>query len=126
MHYYRFIYTGKVSFETLDNVDYIALLKGAQELELYNLVNAIGSYLIAQKDGWIKQNILTVHQYASSIDALQHLLKHCNQLMASSPDILLTSNNLATLPKEMLISLLKNDELVLVMDEGEVWKSVIQ
>src|SRR5438128_730707 len=110
------VHIHRKSCETLDNADYIGLLKGAQELELYNLVDAIGNYLIAQKDDWIKQNILAVYQCASSIDALQHLLKHCNQLMASSPDIVLTSNNLAALPKEMLISLLKNDELV--MDEG--------
>src|SRR5438128_3163728 len=41
--------------------------------------------------------------------------------MVSEPGIILKSNDL---PKESLITLLKNDELN--MDEGEIWLSVIQ
>src|SRR6185369_1165451 len=45
-------------------------------------------------------------------------------IMASHPDIIFKSNDLATLPKETLITLLKSDELS--MDEDDIWTSVIQ
>jgi len=44
--------------------------------------------------------------------------------MVSHPDIIFKSNDLVTLPKETLITLLKNDDLN--MDEDDIWMSVIQ
>jgi len=45
-------------------------------------------------------------------------------MIVSHPNNIFKSNDLATLPKETLIALLKNDELN--MDEDDVWMSVIQ
>jgi len=44
--------------------------------------------------------------------------------MASHPEVIFKSNDLATLPEETLITLLENDELN--MDEDDVWMSVVQ
>src|SRR6185295_19847639 len=119
----RFIHTGRVSSRSCENVSWVVLLEGASKLGLSTLCTAIGDYLIEQEE-WIKQNILTVRNYASSTDSLQKLGEYCNQLMLSFPDIILKSNNIVDLPKATLISLLKNDELN--MEEIDIWLSVIQ
>src|SRR5206468_3982250 len=73
---------------------------------------------------WIQENILTVHKYAASTASFNKLLAYCNRVMASHPDIIFKSNDLATLPKETLITLLKIDELN--MDEDDVLISVVK
>src|SRR6185312_1376621 len=70
------------------------------------------------------QNILTVRKYAATAVSLNKLLAFCNRIMVSHPDIIFKSNDLATVPKETLITLLKNDELD--MEEDDIWMSVIQ
>ena len=44
--------------------------------------------------------------------------------MALYPDIIFKSNDIASIPKETLIALLKDDELS--MDEGDIWLSVVK
>src|SRR6185369_10859324 len=61
---------------------------------------------------------------AVSTASLNKLLAYCNQMMVSHPDIIFKSNDLAVLPKEALMTLLKNDGLQ--MDEDDIWISVIQ
>src|SRR6185295_5640808 len=56
--------------------------------------------------------------------SLNKLLGYCNRIMVSNPGIVFKSNDLAILPKETLITLLKNDGLS--MDEGDIWLSVVQ
>src|SRR6185312_17283876 len=69
----RFIYTGKMSSRSCENVSWIVLLEGANKLGLSAFCTAIGDYLIEQHEEWLKQNILTVHNCASSTDSLQNL-----------------------------------------------------
>jgi len=113
-----------MSSHSCEGVSWIVLLEGANKLGLNTFCTAIGDYLIKQHEQWIKQNILTVYNYAASTNSLQRLVDFCNQLMLSSPDIILKSDNMADLPKAIFIGLLKNDELN--MDEGDVWMSAVQ
>jgi hypothetical protein len=113
-----------VPSHSCESVSWIVLLEGANKLGLNTFRTALGDYLIKQHEQWIKQNILTVYDYAMSTNSLQRLGDYCNQLMLSSPDIILKSDNMGDLPKATFISLLKNDELN--MDEGDVWMSVVQ
>src|SRR6185503_9427850 len=85
---------------------------------------AIGNYLIDKQQEWIQQNIITVHKRAASMASLNKLLDYCDQIMVSHPDIIFKSNDMATLPKETLITLLKNDELDI--NEDDLWMSIIQ
>ena len=120
----RFIYTGKVPSRSCEGVSWIVLLEGANKLGLNAFCTAIGDYLTKQHEQWIKQNVLTVYNHAMSTNSLQKLGDYCNQLILTSPDIILKSDNMANLPKATFISLLKNDELN--MDEGDVWMSAVQ
>src|SRR6185312_3453668 len=120
----RYIYTGRMSYNACKNVGWISLLDGASKLELLDLLTGIETCLIDKQKDWIEHNILTVHKYAASTVSLNKLLAYCNRIMASHPDIIFKSNDLATLPKETLITLLKSDELS--MDEDDILMSVIQ
>src|SRR6185312_3794016 len=117
----RYIYTGRMSYDSCTNIGWISLLDGSSKFELFDLLTAIETYLIDQQKEWIQQNILTVHKYAASTTSLNKLLAYCNRIIVFHPDIIFKSNDLATLPKETLITLLKNDELS--MDEDDIWMS---
>src|SRR5690348_8394893 len=56
--------------------------------------------------------------------SLNKLLAYCNRIMVSHPDIIFKSNDIATLPKEILITLLQSDQLC--VDEDDIWMSVIK
>ena len=124
MIYHRYIYTERMSYDSCKSAGWIRLLDGARKFELIDLLAAIETYLIDQENEWIQQNVLSIHKHAASTVSLNKLQAHCNRMIVSHPDIIFKSNDLATLPKETLITLLKNDELS--MDEDDIWMSVIQ
>jgi len=113
-----------MSYDSCKSAGWIKLLDGARKFELIDLLVAIETYLIDQENEWIQQNVLSIHKYATSTVSLNKLQAYCNRMIVSHPDIIFKSNDLATLPKETLITLLKNDELS--MDEDDIWMSVIQ
>jgi len=113
-----------MSYDSCKSAGWIRLLDGARKFELIDLLAAIETYLIDQENEWIQQNVLSIHKCATSTASLNKLQAYCNRMIVSHPDIIFKSNDLATLPKETLITLLKNDELS--MDEDDIWMSVIQ
>src|SRR6185369_10362623 len=104
-------------------IGWIRLLEEASKFELVDILTAIEAYLMDEQE-WVQRNILTVHKYATSTASLNKLLAYCNRILVSHPDIIFKSNDLATLPKETLITLVKNDELC--MDEDDILISVVQ
>jgi len=92
---------------------------------LVDLLIEIEAYLIEKQKEWIEQNIVTIHTYAlSTAPPLKGLLNYCNRIMVSHPNLVFKSNDFATLPKETLINLLKNDDLN--MEEDDICMSVVQ
>src|SRR6185312_15224622 len=65
-----------------------------------------------------------IYKCALSSSLLNKLLEYCNNIMTLSPEIIFKSDNLMSLPKETLITLLKHDELN--MEEIDIWTSVTQ
>ena len=121
---YRFIYTGKVTYDSSEVVNWVGLLDIACRFELDNFVIKVGDYLLSHQKEWIQHNIFAVHKCALSSSLLNKLLNYCNNIMLSSPEIMFKSDNLASLPKETLIALLKQEKLN--MKEIDIWTSVIQ
>ena len=113
-----------MSCDLCKNIGWFSLLDGTSKFELFDLLTAVETYLIDKENEWIQQNILTVCNFAVSNVSLNKLLGYCNRIMVSNPDIVFKSNDLAILPKEALITLLKNDGPT--MDEGDIWLSVVQ
>jgi len=105
-------------------IDWLGFLDVACTFELNDLVIAVGDYLINQQKEWIQRNVFTVRKYALSSNLLSRLLDYCNQIMVSTPEIIFKSDDLKSVPKETLITLLKHDELN--MEEIDIWTSVVQ
>jgi len=120
---YRFIYTGRISYDSCKEIDWISLLNGAKKLELYDLLTETQNYLINEQKEWVQQNTITISNFAASTVSLNKLLDYCNQVMALHPDIIFGVDNIATVPKETLITILKRDDLD--MEEGDIWISVV-
>ena len=120
----RFIYTGQIFYDSCKSVSWLSLLDGASKIALVDLLIEIEAYLIEKQKEWIEQNIVTVHTYALSTAPLKELLNYCNGIMVSHPNLVFKSNDFATLPKETLINLLKNDDLK--MEEDDICMSVVQ
>src|SRR6185312_12695673 len=118
------MYTGKMTHRSNEVIDWIGFLDIACTFELDDLVIAVGDYLINRQKEWIQRNILTVHKHALSSNLLSRLLDYCNQIMVSTPEIIFKSDDLKSLPKETLMTILKHDELN--MEEIDIWTSVIQ
>src|SRR6185312_106452 len=118
------MYTGKVTHRSIEAIDWISFLDVARTFGLDDLVVAVGDYLINQQKEWIQRNVFTVRKHALSSNLLNRLLDYCNQIMVSMPEIILESDDLKSLPKETLITLLKQDELN--MEEIDIWTLVIQ
>jgi len=55
-----------MSYDLCKNIGWFSLLDGASKFELLDLFTAIESYLIDEQSEWSQQNILTVHEYATS------------------------------------------------------------
>ena len=118
------MYTGKVTQCSNEVIDWIGFLDAACTFELDDLIIAVGDYLINQQKEWIQRNVFTVRKYALSSNLLSRLLDYCNQIMVSTPEIIFKSDDLKSVPKETLMTLLKHDELN--MEEVNIWTAVIQ
>src|SRR6185369_10202776 len=77
-----------------------------------------------QQKEWIQRNVVAVHKHALSSTLLSRLLDCCNKIMVSTPEVIFKPDYLKSLPKEILITLLKHDELN--MEEIDIWTSVVQ
>src|SRR6185369_1403350 len=113
-----------MTYDSSEVVNWVGLLDIACRFELDNFVIKVGDYLLSHQKEWIQHNIFAVRKCALSSSLLSKLLNYCNDIMLSSPEIIFKSDNLASLPKETLIALLKQEELN--MKEIDIWTSVIQ
>src|SRR6185369_3091536 len=113
-----------MTYDSSEVVNWVGLLDIACRFELDNFVIKVGDYLVSRQKEWIQHNIFAVHKCASSSNLLNKLLNYCNDIMLSSPEIIFKSDNLASVPKETLIALLKQEELD--MKEIDIWTSVVQ
>src|SRR5439155_18694633 len=81
------------------------------------------NYLIKEKK-WIQQNLIHTHKISSKHQLFNLLQDYCNKMICENPEIVLNSNNIATIEKSMIVSILKRDDLK--MDEIDIWNCVIQ
>src|SRR5689334_23120780 len=108
-----------MNYRSSEILDWIGILNVTCRFGLDDLVTAVGDFLINHQKDWIQRNVLEVQKCASFSSSLNKLLDYCNNLMILSPEIVFKSDSLVNLPKETLITFLKNDELN--MEEIDVW-----
>ncbi|CAB4438887.1 unnamed protein product [Rhizophagus irregularis] len=120
----RYIYGGKLFSEGYDFSVFFKTLVAAGEFDLQELVNHLQSFLIQKNTSWIIENFSLMYQTSLENNSLTELQNYCNDLVSKKPVKIFNSNNFSSIPENILVSLIQNDNLN--MNEVQVWKHVLK
>ncbi|CAI2170395.1 5241_t:CDS:2 [Funneliformis geosporum] len=119
----KYMYTGKFSLDDYDNEFIFNLAIAADALSLLNMVNYLQTFLIEEQLNWIKQNLVYVHQTCLIHDNFAELQVSCWDLINQDPALLFQSKHFHRLDKDILLDLIKRDDISL--PEVEIWHSIV-
>ncbi|CAG8468212.1 2117_t:CDS:2 [Funneliformis caledonium] len=115
---------GQLLTDYLTGTQVLKLLVATNELNLHKLSNYIQPHLINNQVEYLMSEpveiLKTVHQY----EVFENLRKHCLEVICENPRILFESPNIKSLEKELIILLLKQDELG--MEESDIWDFILK
>ncbi|RIB02123.1 hypothetical protein C2G38_2228707 [Gigaspora rosea] len=120
----KYIYDGTISLEKVDVSVIFDLLIGSNEFGLEELVKHIQSLLIGNNASWLRLNFSRVYQASFKDNNFDALLNFCTNIIAKYPNIVFDSDEFNTLSENILVNILKLDNLQ--MDEGLIWDYVIR
>ncbi|RHZ87373.1 hypothetical protein Glove_37g104 [Diversispora epigaea] len=119
----NYIYGGTISLEKLENSIIFDLLIASHELDLDELVEYLQTHLSTNSGSWLRLNFAHVYQ-TSFQKNFKIIQKFCNNIIAKYPDTIFESENFNSLPEDVLISIIRLDDLQL--EEDKIWDYVIQ
>ncbi|RHZ87275.1 hypothetical protein Glove_37g123 [Diversispora epigaea] len=119
----NYIYGGTISLEKLENSIVFDLLIASHELDLDELVEHLQNHLVTNNSSWLRLNFAHVYQtsFQKNFEIIQ---KFCNNIIVKHPETVLESENFNFLPEDVLISIIRLDNLQL--EEDKIWDYVIQ
>ncbi|RHZ51453.1 hypothetical protein Glove_478g25 [Diversispora epigaea] len=120
----KYIYSGKISLEKLENSLIFDLLIASNELELDELVEHLQSHLVNDNSSWLRLKFAQIYRTSYQVKSFKIIQDFCSNIIAKNPNIIFGSENFHSLPEDALISILKQDDLQL--DEGKIWEYVIE
>ncbi|RHZ77119.1 hypothetical protein Glove_185g20 [Diversispora epigaea] len=120
----KYIYSGKISLEKLENSVIFDLLITSNELELDELVEHLQSHLVNSNASWLKLKFAQIYLKSYQAKNFKIIRDFCDEIIAKHPNIIFESENFHSLPEDILISILKRDDLQL--EEGKTWEYVIE
>src|SRR6266498_1343488 len=121
---FRYIYGGRLSLKEYDTSDIIKVLVAASELSLQELITHLQSFLIENKTNWMEQNFDLIYQKSFENDSFSELQKYCTDLITKGPDKIFNSPNFSSIPENLLVSIIQNDNLQ--MSEIQIWEHVLK
>ncbi|RHZ70130.1 hypothetical protein Glove_275g40 [Diversispora epigaea] len=120
----KYIYSGTISLEKLENSIIFDLLTSSHELDLDELVEHLQTHLVTNNASWLKLNFAQIYQTCYQTKNLDIIQNFCNNIIAKHPNTIFESEKFISLPEDALISIIKLDDLQL--DEDKIWDYVIQ
>ncbi|RHZ77261.1 hypothetical protein Glove_183g70 [Diversispora epigaea] len=119
----KYIYGGTISLEKLENAIIFDLLMASHELDLDELVEHLQTHLITDNASWLRLNFAHVYQtsFQKNFEIIQNF---CNNIIAKHPNTIFESEDFNSLPEDLLISIIRLDDLQL--EEDKIWDYVIQ
>ncbi|GBC27249.2 BTB/POZ protein [Rhizophagus irregularis DAOM 181602=DAOM 197198] len=120
----RYIYGGKISLNDYDNSDIIKVLVAANELNLQELVIYLQSFLIKNKKTWMEENFNFVYKTSFENNSFSELQNYCTGLITEEPDKIFKSPDFTSIPENLLISIVQNDNLK--TSEVHIWENVLK
>ncbi|RIA96968.1 hypothetical protein C1645_871655 [Glomus cerebriforme] len=118
----NYIYTGELSLKEYDNEIIFDLIIAADKLTLIDMVDYIQNHYI-EKPSWVKQNFIKVYQTSLNHQNFKKLQTYCKKLIKQDPALIFNSKNLPTLEKNLLLDLIKRDDLSL--REIIIWRGLV-
>ncbi|RHZ85718.1 hypothetical protein Glove_61g5 [Diversispora epigaea] len=100
------------------------LLIASNELELDELVEHLQTHFINNNASWLRLNFSQVYRTSYQVKNFKIIRNFCNNIITKYPNTIFESKNFHSLPKDALISILKQDDLQL--EEGRIWEYVIE
>ncbi|RIB14389.1 hypothetical protein C2G38_2195264 [Gigaspora rosea] len=94
------------------------------EFGLEELIKHIQLFLLENNSSWLRLNFSRVYQASFKNDNLKDLQQFFANIIAKHPNIIFDSDEFLTLSENILIFILKLDNLQ--MDEGKIWDYVIK
>ncbi|RIB16232.1 hypothetical protein C2G38_2190500 [Gigaspora rosea] len=119
----KYIYGGTISLENINTSVVFELLLASNEFGLEELIKHIQLFLLENNSSWLRLNFSRVCRTSLKDDNLKNLQQFCANIVAKHPSIIFDSDEFLTLPENILIFILKLDNLQ--MDEGKIWDYII-
>ncbi|RIB16234.1 hypothetical protein C2G38_2190503 [Gigaspora rosea] len=119
----KYIYDGTITLENINTSVVFELLIASNEFGLEELIKHIQLFLLENNASWLRLNFSRVCRTSLKDDNLKNLQQFCANIIAKHPSIIFDSDEFLTLPENILIFILKLDNLQ--MDEGKIWHYII-
>ncbi|RIB08488.1 hypothetical protein C2G38_2211541 [Gigaspora rosea] len=120
----QYTYNGTASLETVNASVIFELLIASSEFGLEELIKHIQLFLLENNSSWLRLNFSRVYQASFKNNNLKDLQQLCANIIAKHPNIIFDSDEFLTLSENILIFILKLDDLQ--MDEGNIWDYIIK
>src|SRR6185369_7248295 len=103
------MYNGIININNLDASEIIELLEACDELNFIELVEDLQNYLLIKHKEWIQQNLIYFYKISSKHQSFNLLHDYCDELIDDNPEFLLSSDDMITIEKSTLITILRKD-----------------
>ncbi|RIB22190.1 hypothetical protein C2G38_2243466 [Gigaspora rosea] len=120
----KYIYCGTISLENINASVIFELLIVSNEFRLEELIKHVQLFLLENNASWLRLNFSRVYQASFKDNNLKDLQQFCADIIAKHPNIIFDSDEFLSLPENILIFILKLDNLQ--MDEGKIWDYTIK
>ncbi|CAG8558500.1 6647_t:CDS:2 [Paraglomus brasilianum] len=121
---FEVIHNGSIDFNAQHNSDLLDLMVAADELDLTKLINHVQDHLIETQCSWLRENLFSVVHVVCRHEACSQLRDYVLSYICGNPQVLFRSENFCSVEENVLLYLLKRDDLE--MEETEIWEYLLQ
>ncbi|GBB83320.1 hypothetical protein RclHR1_10050003 [Rhizophagus clarus] len=120
----KYMYTGILDFREKTDTDILGLLVASDELLTQELITFVQNYLIENHAEWLRNNFVKVLHAIIQFESCKQLQNYCLESICTDPKPFFNSPEFPTLETNILLGLLKRDDLL--MDEIDLWNNLIK
>ncbi|CAB5371410.1 uncharacterized protein OCT59_014354 [Rhizophagus irregularis] len=119
----KYLYYGEINISLLSGKDIFELLIAMNELKINGMSDFLQDILLISHENWFQENFFFTYKISLKHQELQKLQKHFDKIIQYQPDMLFYSKDFVKIDKDLLIDVIKKDNLV--MSEIDIWRKLI-
>ncbi|CAI2166794.1 19740_t:CDS:2 [Funneliformis geosporum] len=120
----RFMYSGILDLSKQVGSDILDLLVASEELLMEELATFVQKSLIENNAKWLRQNLVKALHAVFQLESCKQIQDYCLNFICNDPIPFLNSIDFPTLEKNILLELIKREDLLI--DEIELWNFLIK